>query len=144
MKFPPLLAALSAALLVPLAAVAQADASQCIVAGRLAADGRWAPQSAAVRLLDARGRPVASADRAALGQVRQAQLGQPALLSRCDGDNDLARADEEPVQAKTRVPALSAGLVEVEAVSYPRLRTGGTLVELKVRVPAERVVMLTR
>jgi len=29
-------------------------------------------------------------------------------------------------------------------VSFPKLRTGGELVELRVRVPAERVVMVTR
>ena len=35
-------------------------------------------------------------------------------------------------------------VVDVEAVNYPKLRTGGELVELRVRVPAERVVLLTR
>jgi hypothetical protein len=29
-------------------------------------------------------------------------------------------------------------------VSFPKLRTGGELVELRVRVPAQRVVMVTR
>jgi hypothetical protein len=34
-------------------------------------------------------------------------------------------------------------MVDVEAVSFPKLRTGGELVELRVRMPAERVVMVT-
>ncbi|QJW85616.1 hypothetical protein HK414_27190 [Ramlibacter terrae] len=42
------------------------------------------------------------------------------------------------------VPALTAGTFDVESVAFPKLRTGGELVELKVRAPAERVVMLTR
>jgi hypothetical protein len=39
------------------------------------------------------------------------------------------------------VPSLAAGVFDVEAVSYPKLRTGGELVELRVRVPAEKVVV---
>ena len=56
----------------------------------------------------------------------------------------LASADGEPPGRKEPGPALAPGDVEVVGVSFPRLRTGGTLVELRVRVPAERVVMLTR
>lgn len=144
MRFVPVFAlAAVAAPLFSLSAAAQADAAQCIVAGRLA-DGAWAPRFGAVQLLSQDGRTLFAADRQALGQVRQARLAQPALLSRCDGNNPLARADDEPPQAKGRVPAVSAGLVEVESVAFPKLRTGGELVELKLRVPAERVVMLAR
>jgi len=88
---------------------------------------------------------VSSANKQALAGVRQARLAQPALLARCDGNGALARADDEPATAKAKVPAVSAGLVEVEAVAFPKLRTGGELVELKLRpVAAERVVLLTR
>ena len=43
------------------------------------------------------------------------------------------------------MPAAQAGpgLLAVEAVNFPKLRTGGELVELKLTVPAARVVMLT-
>ena len=124
-------------------ASAQGDGAQCIVAGRITA-GQWAPRFVAVQLRDQSGRIIARADKASLARVRQAELAQPALLSRCDGNAALARADDEPPQAKTEVPALSAGLVEVEAVAFPKLRAGGELVELKVRVPAERVVLVSR
>jgi hypothetical protein len=122
---------------------AQSDA-QCIVAGRLGADGRWAPQLAGVQLLGADGRAVAAAGRQALAGVKQARLAQPALLSRCNGDSPLANGDNEPAGRKTEVPALSRGVVDVEAVSFPRLRVGGELVELRVRVAADRVVMVSR
>jgi hypothetical protein len=125
------------------AAQAQADAS-CILAGRLAEDGHWAPRFEGVELLGADGRVLRAGGKQALAAVRQARLAAPALLSRCDGSGPLTRADEEPARPKAEVPALSAGVVDVEAVAYPRLRTGGELVELRVRVPAERVVMLTR
>ena len=122
---------------------AQGDAGQCIVAGRITG-GQWAPRFDAVQLRDQNGRVIARADKASLARVRQAELAQPALLSRCDGGNPLARADDEPPRAKGQVPALSAGLVDVESVTFPKLRTGGELVELKVRVPGERVVLVSR
>ena len=131
------------AAIVSLPASAQGD-GQCIVAGRLADDGRWAPRFEAVQLLGSDGRVIARSTRDALGGVKQAKLAKPALLSRCDGDKEMARADTEAAGKKGPVPMVSAGVVQVESVSYPKLRTGGTLVELKVRAPAERVVMLTR
>ena len=123
-------------------AFAQADA-QCIVAGRLS-DGLWAPKFATVHLFGDQGRPIATPTRQALAGVRRATLDQPALLSRCDGDGPLASGDSEPPARKGEVPAVAAGDVEVEGVSFPRLRTGGDLVELRVRVPPERVVMVMR
>mgnify|MGYP001627408776 CR=1 FL=1 len=123
-------------------ALAQTDA-QCILAGRLS-DAQWAPRFAAVQLLAADGRALAGSSKQALAGVRQARLSQPALLSRCDGDGPLANADGEPAGRKTEVPALAAGVVDVEAVAFPKLRTGGELVELRVRVPGERVVMVRR
>ncbi len=128
-----------------LAAQAQAPAdATCILAGRLSDDGRWAPRFEGVQLLGESGQPIAARGKPALDQVRQARLAQPALLSTCSGGQPLHRADGEPDPPKSAVPALSAGVVEVEAVALPPLRTGGTLVELKVRVTEDRVVMLTR
>jgi hypothetical protein len=128
----------------PLAATSQSAADgSCILAGRLAQDGHWAPRFAGVELLGQDGKRVVGG-RAALGGVRQARLAEPALLSRCDGGNPLANADNEPAFTKGPAPALTAGVVDVESVAVPKLRTGGELVELKVRYPAERVVMVTR
>ena len=133
---------LAAAAVVSAPAFAQSDA-QCIVAGRVS-DAQWAPRFSGVQLLGANGQAVTGSSRQALAGVKQARLAQPALLSRCDGDKPLLNADGEPSGRKGPVPAVSAGVVEVEAVAFPKLRTGGELVELRVRVPAERVVSLTR
>lgn len=144
MRFSRLLIGLSLAA-TGLAAQAQAPAdASCILAGRLSDDGRWAPRFEGVQLLGGNGQPIAARGKPALDQVRQARLAEPALLSACSGGQPLHRADGEPDQPKSAVPALSAGLVEVESVAFPPLRTGGTLVELKVRVTGDRVVMLTR
>ena len=133
---------LAAAAVVAAPAFAQSDA-QCILAGRLS-EGVWAPRLAAVQLRGADGRVIARASKEALAGVKKADLARPALLSSCVGDGPLANADNEPAGTKTQVPALSRGMVDVEAVSFPKLRTGGELVELRVRVPGERVVMVTR
>lgn len=138
MKLPALL--LLAAAAAP--ALAQTE-PQCIVAGRLS-EGRWAPRFEAVQLRGAGGQAITSADRAALAGVKSADLARSALLSRCDGDQPLASADGEPAGRKTAVPGVSRGRVEVEAVSFPKLRTGGELVELRLRIPADRVVAVTR
>jgi hypothetical protein len=63
----------------------------CITAGRLDGDGRWAPQFRAVRLLDEAGRAIAAPGQTALARVRSVELTEPALLSRCDGNQPLAR-----------------------------------------------------
>lgn len=132
----------AAAALLGAPAFAQSDA-QCIVAGRLS-DAQWAPRLAGVQLVGADGRAVTGASREAFAAVKQARLAQPALLSRCDGDAPLVNADNEAPGRKTQVPAIAAGTVDVEGVAFPKLRTGGELVELRVRVAAQRVVMLTR
>lgn len=137
------LAAALAAGFVSLPAAAQPDAGQCIVAGRLS-NGQWAPRLPGVQLLAGNGQAVSGAGRDSLAGVRQVRVAQPALLSRCDGNNPLSNNDNDPAQAKGQVPALSAGTFDVESVAFPKLRTGGELVELKVRAPAERVVMLAR
>jgi len=134
---------LAAAAVLPLSVFAQADPGQCIVAGRL--DGaRWAPKFAGVQLLGAHGQAVASADRKIVSATSQVRLARPALLSRCDGDKPLFNADGEPAGKKEPAPRLAAGVFDVEAVAYPKLRTGGELVELRVRVPAEKVTVSSR
>lgn len=135
-----------AALSLALPVAAQGNEGSCIVAGRITAEQRWAPRLAGIQLLAQGGRAVNSSDKQVLAGVKQVRLTQPALLSRCDGNRDLTRADDQPPATKSAVPAASAGpgLLAVQAVSFPRLRTGGELVELQLAVPAERVVMLTR
>jgi len=120
-----------------------ASENSCILAGRLSDDARWAPRMAGVDLLGQDGRVVTGADKQSLAGVRQVRLAKPALLSRCDGDAQLALGPDEP-GAKGKVPAIGPGVVPVESVSYPKLRRGGEMVELKLTVPADRVVMLTR
>lgn len=128
------------------AQTARAAVGQCILAGRLSAD-QWAPRMAGVELLDASGHRVNGPPRQALAQVRQVRLNQTALLASCDADQPLTQADNQPSQPKTEVPALTAAkdLLPVEAVAFPKLRTGGELVEIRLaQVPAQRVVMLKR
>ena len=120
-----------------------AGENSCIVAGRLNDEARWAPRMAGVQLLGQDGRAVTSADKQALGRVKQVRLAAPALLSRCDGDGQLALGPESP-GAKGPVPAVGPGTIAVESVSFPKMRRGGELVELKLTVPAERVTMVTR
>jgi hypothetical protein len=135
-----------ATLTLALPASAQVGDGNCIVAGRISAEQRWAPRLPGLELLGQDGRAIARADPDSLTRIRQVRLTRPALLSRCDGDNELTRADDLPVQPKSEVPAAKAGpgLLAVEAVNFPKLRTSGQLVELKLAVPADRVVMLTR
>jgi hypothetical protein len=144
MKANPFLLAAAAALstfAVP--SFAQSDL-QCIVAGRVS-DGRWAPRFDGVTLLAASGQALTGSSREALAGVRQVRLARPALLTKCDGDQPLANGDKEAPGRKTPVPALGAGVVGVESVAFPKMRTtGGELVELRVRAEAQRVVMLTR
>jgi hypothetical protein len=134
---------LAAALALAFAGHAAAQDGSCILAGRLAEDGHWAPRFEGIELLGADGKRLTGA-KAVIAGAKHARLTQPALLSRCDGSNPLARADDQPPFTKGPTPALSAGVVEVEAVAFPKLRSGGELVELKVRYPGERVVMITR
>lgn len=121
---------------------AQTGDGNCILAGRLA-DGGWAPRMQGVALLGQDGRTTTSSDKASLSAVRQVRLSSPALLSRCDGSGELALGPDAP-GSKSPVPAIGAGVLPVEAVSFPKLRRGGELVELRVTVAADRVTMLTR
>lgn len=130
----------------PSAAASPGADLQCILAGRVDGDQRWAPQARGVELLDAQGKRVTSADKAALASVKQARISSPALLSACNGDQALAKGDDLPNTKKTSSPAVSASTapVNVEAVSFPPLRVGGTLVELRLSMAPDRVVTLTR
>ena len=123
--------------------LAQSGEGSCIVAGRLSDDGRWSPRSAGVQLLGQDQRPITGADKAGLSAVRQARLTAPALLSTCDGSGQLALGPDAP-GAKAPVPAVGPGIVTVESVSFPKLRRGGELVELKITGLADRVTMVTR
>jgi hypothetical protein len=120
-----------------------AQEASCILAGRLSETGRWAPLMEGVELLGRDGQPVVSTSRQALLSIRQARLSAPALLSRCDREATLAEGPASP-GPKAPVPALTAGVVDVKSVHFPRLRRGGELVELRVSVPADRVTMVTR
>ena len=130
----------------PVAATTSGADLQCILAGRVDGDQRWAPQARGVELLDAQGKRVSSADKAALASVKQARISSPALLSACNGDQALAKGDDLPKTKKTSSPAVSVSTVpvNVEAVSFPPLRVGGALVELRLSLAPDRVVTLTR
>jgi hypothetical protein len=134
--------ALATGLLLAAAGAQAADAS-CITAGRLDADGRWAPQFQTVRLLDEAGRALPTRTRADLSRVRGVEITQPALLSTCEGERALTRG-EDTATAKAPVPAAKPGRLAVDGVGFPKLQSGGELVELKVQVPPDRVVMITR
>ena len=135
---------LAAACVLACAASASAGTGQCIVAGRINAERQWAPRMAGVELYTEQGARVTSAGRDALESIRQVRLSRAALLSACDGNQELAAGGTE--QVKAPVPAVKAGkaLIAVESVSFPKLRVGGELVEIKLVAQPERVVMLTR
>jgi len=121
---------------------AQTGDASCILAGRLG-DAGWAPRMSGVQLLGADGKAVTSTDRQALASVKSVRLSSPALLSRCDGNGELALGPDA-LGPKSKVPAVSAGVVPVESVSFPKLRRGGELVELRLTVPSERVTLVSR
>ena len=65
-------------------------------------------------------------------------MSAPALLSRCDGNYQLALGPEAPggkPDAKPPAAKIGPGVLQVEAVSFPKLRRGGELVELRLTVP---------
>ena len=53
-------------------------------------------------------------------------------------------ADSSQAQTKAPVPAAKPGRVNVVGLGYPQLRVGGALVEVKVQVTADQIVMLIR
>ena len=143
---------MAAALLVIAGAHAQAAnpttssaQAQCIVAGRLDASQQWAPQASGVELLDASGKRITASGKDALAAIRQVRISSPALLSACNGNQALAQGGAAAAR-KPSVPAISAGAapLAVETVSFPPLRVGGDLVELRLTLAPDRVVSLTR
>ena len=123
---------------------AQASEAQCVIAGRVNSDGRWAPQASGMQLLDAGGKPIAGAAQSSLAAVKALRLTQPALLAKCDAGQVMAEGGAST--GKSPVPALSAGNapIEVQALATISGRSGGQWIELRVNVPIERLVMLTR
>jgi hypothetical protein len=124
---------------------AQSSEASCILAGRLDAEQRWAPQARNVELLDASGQRIRGSGKEQLGLVKQVRLSQPALLASCNGGQSVTAGPEKP-GPKQAAPALAAGAepITVESVNYPPLKVGGEWVELKVAVRPERVVQLKR
>ncbi len=130
---------------VPSAAVTQAGDAQCILAGRLSNEGRWAPQASGMQLLDAAGKPVSGAASSALSTIKAVRLTEPALLASCNAGQAMADGDASK-GGKSPAPAVTAGTIPVQVQAMAMLpgRAGGQWVELRLNVPAERVVMLTR
>jgi hypothetical protein len=136
---------LSAAFVVMAATPAQASEAQCILAGRLNQDGQWAPAANGVQLLDGAGQRIRSSGQAKLDVIKAVRLDSAALLSSCN--EGLAMSDGNAMAgAKSQVPAISAGNepIQVQAMSRLQGRAGSQWVELRLNVPAQRVVMLTR
>jgi hypothetical protein len=104
-----------------MSAAAQTNDSpaQCIVAGRL----------------DATGKRIISASKQQLASVKSVRVSQRALLASCNGNQALTSGDSAPDKPS---PA------PVQAVSYPPLRVGGSLVQLQVLAPTDRVITLAR
>lgn len=124
---------------------ALASEAQCIVAGRLNPEGRWAPASAGVQFLDAAGQRLSSVGQISLSAIKAVRVAEPVLLSACNAGQ--AMADGDAIKgSKSQVPALTAGSasLQVQAANTLPGRAGGQWVELRLDVPAERVVMLSR
>ena len=123
----------------------QASEAQCVLAGRINSEGRWAPQASGMQLLDASGKSVAGAAQGQLASIKAVRLSQSALLSTCNAGQAIADGGAS-TGSKSPVPSITAGkgLIEVQAVATLPGRTSGQWIELRVNVPAERVVMLSR
>ncbi len=136
--------AASAATTASVATPPVADAS-CILAGRLDAERRWAPSTPGVELLNAAGQQVSSASPQALATVTAVRLKQAALLSTCHGSQALPEGTGV-AGPKKPVPAVNAGaqVIPVTSMAYPPLRLGGVWVEVQLKVPADRVIQITR
>jgi len=124
--------------------VAYASDLACITAGRLDSNGQWAPKFDSVRLLDGLGRAISSSKKDELRNLQALEITEPALLSACLGEKPMTPADGSQSQTKSPVPAAKPGRVAVVGVDYPQLRVGGALVEVKVQVTADQIVMITR
>ena len=116
------------------------QASTCITAGRMD-NTVWAPQFQSVRLLDEAGRNLTVKNKSELTQVRSVELTESALLSVCDGNKPVDRADG--AMSKGHVPAAKPGRFKVAGLSFPKLRNG-ELVEFEVTIAADQIVMISR
>jgi hypothetical protein len=127
------------------AAAPQAGDAQCILAGRLNSEGRWAPQASGVTLLDASGQRIRSIGKPALDAVKAVRVNEPALLAKCNGNQPLADGDAGTGN-KSPSPAVTAGSapINVKALATIAGRAGGQWVELRVDAPPERVSLLVR
>jgi hypothetical protein len=122
---------------------ANASETSCITAGRFNADGKWSPQFQSVKLLDDAGRSLTVKLKSELALVRGVELLEPALLSGCEGDRALTRGTDA-ITDKAPVPAAKPGRHNVIGLGFPKLQIGGELVELKLQVSADQMVMITR
>lgn len=116
------------------------QASSCITAGRMD-NSVWAPKFQSVRLLDEAGRIVSVQNKSELTQVRAVELTEATLLSVCDGNKPVARADG--VMSKGAVPAAKPGRFNVAGLGFPKLQNG-ELVEFDITIAADQIVMITR
>jgi len=96
-----------------------------------------------VKLLDDTGRSLSVKLKSELALVRGVELLEPALLSGCEGDRALTRGNDV-TNDKAPVPAAKPGRHSVIGLGFPKLQIGGELVELKVQVNADQIVMITR
>jgi hypothetical protein len=122
---------------------ANASETSCITAGRFNADGKWSPQFQSVKLLDDAGRSLTVKLKSELALVHGVELLEPALLSGCEGDRALTRGTDV-ITNKAPVPAAKPGRHNVIGLGFPKLQIGGELVELKLQVSADQMVMITR
>ena len=122
---------------------ANASEASCITAGRLNADGNWSPQFQSVKLLDDTGRSLSVKLKSELSLVRGVELLEPALLSGCEGDRALNRGNDV-ITDKAPVPAAKSGRYTVIGIGFPKLQIGGDLVELKLQVNVDQIVMINR
>jgi hypothetical protein len=122
---------------------ANASETSCITAGRFNADGKWSPQFKSVKLLDDSGRSLSVKLKSELALVRGVELLEPALLSGCEGERALTRGTDV-ITDKAPVPAAKPGRHNVIGIGFPKLQIGGELVELKLQVNTNQIVMITR
>jgi hypothetical protein len=122
---------------------ANASEISCITAGRFNADGKWSPQFKSVNLLDDSGRSLSVKLKSELALVRSVELLEPALLSGCEGERALTRGTDV-ITDKAPVPAAKPGRHNVIGLGFPKLQIGGELVELKLQVNTDQIVMITR
>jgi hypothetical protein len=116
------------------------QASTCITAGRMD-NSVWAPQFQTVSLLDEAGRILPVKNKSELTRVRAVELTEAALLSVCDRNKAVARAED--VQTKGPVPAAKPGRFSVAGLGFPKLQNG-ELVEFEVTIGADQIVKITR